>query len=193
MIGSYIDRHYLNYEIPVSEKASNLPMLTCIGAVIMFAWKELFAPATIVMALGTHWGNMLAMGLMTLFALTVWPVVIMKETGKDENTYWSGDQRDGMHYNEMVDIKDYPDLDKENSEHIVDYDYPYQYCLNISFNEDGTPGKGSAIFLHCFGPEKPYTGGCVAVPENIMKITMKTVKKDCVIIIDTMDNLTGRR
>lgn len=36
LIGSYIDRHYLNYEIPVSEKASNLPMLTCIGAAIMF-------------------------------------------------------------------------------------------------------------------------------------------------------------
>ena len=84
LIGSYIDRHYLNYEIPVGEKASNLPMLTCIGAAIMFAWKELFAPATIVMALGTHWGNMLAMGLMTLFALTVWPVAIMKESGKNE-------------------------------------------------------------------------------------------------------------
>ena len=108
----------------------------------------------------------------------------------DENTYWSGDQRDGMHYNEMVDITDYPDLDMENSEHIVDYDYQYQYCLNISFNEDGTPGRGSAIFLHCFGPEKPYTGGCVAVPENIMKIIMQTVKADCVVVIDTMDNLT---
>ena len=82
LIGSYIDRHYLNYEIPVGESASNLPLLTCVGAAIMFAWKELFAPATIVLSLGGHWGNMLARGLMTLFALTVWPVVIMKETGK---------------------------------------------------------------------------------------------------------------
>ncbi len=109
----------------------------------------------------------------------------------DDDTYWSGDEREGMRYNEMVDIKDYPDLNMENSEHIVDYDYQYQYCLNISFNADGTPSRGSAIFLHCLGPEKPYTGGCVAVPENIMKLIMQKVKPDCVVMIDTMDNLTG--
>ncbi len=107
----------------------------------------------------------------------------------DDDTYWSGDQNEGMHYNEMVDIKDYPNLDLENSEHIVDYDYQYQYCLNFSFNEDGTPGRGSAIFLHCMGPLKPYTGGCVAVPENTMKLIMQNVREDCVAIIDTMDNL----
>lgn len=106
-----------------------------------------------------------------------------------EDTYWSGDDREGMHYNEMVDIKDYPDLDMENSEHIVDYGYQYQYCLNISFNDDATPGKGSAIFLHCLGPIKPYTGGCVALPENIMKQVMQKVKEDCVVIIDTVENL----
>ncbi len=106
-----------------------------------------------------------------------------------EDTYWSGDPRDGMHYNEMVDIKDYPDLIMDDSEHIVDYVYQYQYCLNISFNEDGTPGRGSAIFLHCFGPEKPYTGGCVAVPEYTMKTIMQRVDPDCVVVIDTMDAL----
>ena len=80
-----------------------------------------------------------------------------------DDTYWSGDIREGYHYNEMVNLSDYPDLDMENSEHIVDYIYQYQYCLNISFNEDGTAGRGSAIFLHSFGPTKPYTGGCVAL------------------------------
>ena len=108
-----------------------------------------------------------------------------------DDTYWSGDMRDGMRYNEMVDIKDYPDLDMENSEHIVDYEYQYQHCLNISFNEDGTPGRGSAIFLHCIGPTKPYTGGCVAIPENIMKIVMQRVNEDCVVVIDTLDNIGG--
>ena len=33
--------------------------------------------------------------------------------------------------------------------------------LNISFNEEGTPGRGSAIFLHCLGPQKPCTGGFI--------------------------------
>ncbi|MBR5408297.1 MAG: hypothetical protein IK111_11785 [Lachnospiraceae bacterium] len=108
----------------------------------------------------------------------------------DDDTYWSGDPREGMHYNEMVDIKDYPDLLMDDSEHIVDYDYQYQYCMNISFNEDGTPGRGSAIFLHCLGPLKPYTGGCVAIPENQMKKVMKNVKEDCVVIIDTLENIS---
>ncbi len=109
----------------------------------------------------------------------------------DENTYWSGDDTEGMHYNELVDIKVYPDLNLEKSEHIIDYDYQYQYCLNINFNQDGEPGKGSAIFLHCFGPYKPYTGGCVALPENIMKQVMQKVDPDCIVVIGTIEELTG--
>ena len=107
----------------------------------------------------------------------------------DDNTYWSGDP--DRHYNEMVDIRDVPDLVLDDSEHIVDYEYQYQYCLNISFNEDGTPGRGSAIFLHCFGTQKPYTGGCVAIPEYIMKQVMQNVSEDCVVVIDTLENLGG--
>ena len=83
----------------------------------------------------------------------------------DDSTYWSGDP--DRQYNQMVDIRDVPELVMDDSEHIVDYEYQYQYCLNISFNEEGTPGRGSAIFLHCFGPLKPYTGGCVALPEDL--------------------------
>ena len=105
----------------------------------------------------------------------------------NENTYWSGDP--DRQYNQMVDIRDVPDLVMDDSEHILDYEYQYQYCLNISFNEDGTPGRGSAIFLHCLGPVKPWTGGCVAIPENIMKIVMQYVQTDCVVVIDTAENL----
>lgn len=107
----------------------------------------------------------------------------------DEDTYWSGDP--DYRYNEMVDIKDYPELAMDDSEHIVHYEYEYQYCLNISFNEDGTPGRGSAIFLHCLGRAKPYTGGCVAIPENIMRLVMQSVTEDCVVVIDTLENMGG--
>ena len=105
----------------------------------------------------------------------------------DENTYWSGDP--DRQYNQMVDIREVPDLLMDDSEHIVDYAYEYRYCLNISFNEEGTPGRGSAIFLHCFGTFKPYTGGCVALPENIMKFVMQNVREDCVVVIDTLERL----
>lgn len=107
----------------------------------------------------------------------------------NEYTWWSGDPE--RHYNEMVDIRDIPDLNPKDSEHIIDYEYQYRYCLNISFNEEGAPGRGSAIFLHCFGPRHPWTGGCVAVPENIMKMIMQKVQPDCMVVIDTLENLGG--
>ena len=49
----------------------------------------------------------------------------------------------------------------------------------------------SCLFLHCFGLKKPWTGGCVAVPENIMKLIMQNVTEDCVVVIDTLENLGG--
>ena len=107
-----------------------------------------------------------------------------------DDDYWSGDQRDGYKYNEMVSIKDFPDLDTDNSEHIVDYTSEYQYCLNISYNEEGETGAGSAIFLHCLGPYKPYTGGCVAIPKDQMIKVMQNVDENCVVVIDTLSNIS---
>ena len=80
LAGSYIDRHYLHYEIPVG--SPQLPILTCVGIAILFAWKELFAPATIVAAFGGHWGNLIARFIMVLFAMCIWPAVIQKECSK---------------------------------------------------------------------------------------------------------------
>lgn len=76
LIGSYIERHFIRYEIPQGSAA--LPILACVGFALMFAWKELLAPATIVPLLGGHWGNMLARGVMVLFAIIIWPLVIRK-------------------------------------------------------------------------------------------------------------------
>lgn len=108
----------------------------------------------------------------------------------DKNIYWSGDDRPGMKYNQMVDIREMPDLNIEDSEHIIDYDPHYTYAMNISYNENGTPGLGSAIFLHCFGPYKPYTGGCVAIPVENMRFVMQNVRPDCVIVIDYLKKLS---
>lgn len=125
------------------------------------------------------------------FGISDDPGCAMPYVKVDENTYWSGDAREGMHYNEMVSIKDLPDLALDDSEHIIDYTYEYRYCLNIGFNEDGTPGRGSAIFLHCLGSKKPYTGGCVAVPEYTMKAIMQQVDPDCVVVIGLFEDMGG--
>ena len=111
----------------------------------------------------------------------------------DNDTYWSGDPRDGFHYNELVSLKDLPELDLESgdSEHIIEYPYHYQYCLNISYNEEGTPGLGSAIFLHCLAPAKPFTGGCVSIPEDHMRYVMQKVNDKTKVVIDTYEALSG--
>ena len=54
----------------------------------------------------------------------------------DDDYYWSGDVNNGMHYNELVKLSEYPALNVDDSEHIVDYAYEYRYCLNISYNVD---------------------------------------------------------
>ena len=104
-----------------------------------------------------------------------------------QDSYWSSDQYN--HYNELVDIKAVPDLDLKRCEHIADYPYEYQYCLNISFNEAATPGRGSGIFLHCLGSQSPFTEGCIAIPENIMRLVMQNVRQDCVVVIDTAESM----
>ena len=130
-------------------------------------------------------------GFNAAFGIATDPGCAIPYTQADNNTYWSGDVREGMQYNKMVDIRDYPDLNKDDSEHIMDYTRQYQYCLNISYNSECNTEAGSAIFLHCLGPSKPYTGGCVAIPENQMLVVMQNVKPDCKVVIDSLDNLGG--
>lgn len=76
-------------------------------------------------------------------------------TQVDKNTYWSGDQRPGMEYDRMVDIRNYPTLDKENSEHIIDYKEHYQYCLNINYNHLRVPGKDRRSLCTASGRTSP--------------------------------------
>ena len=123
------------------------------------------------------------------FGIAPDPGCAIPYTQVDEHIYWSGDMRPGMRYNEMVDIRKFPGLDKEASEHIADYTVHYVYCLNISYNEAGELGKGSAIFLHCTAPMKPYTGGCVAIPQDKMRFVLQRVRPDCVVLIDSLKNI----
>ena len=101
--------------------------------------------------------------------------------------WWSGDKK--YCYNKLININDYPNLNKKVSEHLIDYKYEYRYCLNINYNEECKVGKGSAIFLHCMNPKKHYTSGCIAIPYNDMLKVMKNVKKDCIVLINSFEEI----
>ena len=81
LLGSYWERHYIHYEIPTGAK--NLPILGFVGFLLAFSWKEYFAPATVVAALGGHWGNFVARFLLWLFVVAVWPLCIRKWTAEE--------------------------------------------------------------------------------------------------------------
>ena len=111
----------------------------------------------------------------------------MGYTQVDETHYWVGDSSSDK-YNQFVSTRDYDAFDPKQSEHIIDYKPAYHYCLNISWNIDGTPGKGSAIFLHCYTKNK-FTGGCVSLPEEVMREVVRRVKSGCVVVIDSAKNI----
>ena len=106
----------------------------------------------------------------------------------DDSHYWVGDSESEF-YNKFVSTSDVENFNKKDSEHITDYKPAYNYALNINYNSECVPGKGSAIFLHC-KTKNNFTGGCVSVPEDVMKKIIMSVKADCKIIIDYDKNIS---
>lgn len=76
VIGSYIERHFIHYEIPFGSR--HLGLMTAVGIGLMMAWSQWFGNATIVAAFGAHWGGLIAMFIQVMFAIVVWPIVIRK-------------------------------------------------------------------------------------------------------------------
>jgi len=94
----------------------------------------------------------------------------LKYTQLTADLYWSGESGT---YNTMVSSKTLGHV-PANSEHLISYNPHYSYALNMGYNPENIEGKGSALFLHCFG-SNPYTGGCVAVSRRNMKKILKNV------------------
>ena len=115
------------------------------------------------------------------------PGCAMPYTQVNDSHYWVGDSN-SERYNQFVSTRDYDDFNHKDSEHIIDYDLAYKYCLNISYNSDGTPKKGSAIFLHCQTKNK-FTAGCVAIPFESMREVLRHVKEGCIVIMDSGSNI----
>ena len=106
----------------------------------------------------------------------------------NESHWWNCDSSK-KEYNTLINIDEYGhDFDKNTSEHMSEHDLAYVYGMNINYNEEGIPGKGSAIFLHCF-TLNDYSLGCIAIPKECMKRAMININENCIIIIDEAKNI----
>ncbi len=100
----------------------------------------------------------------------------------DEYDYWVDDP-DSAYYNQMVSTKTVK-KDWDSAEHLIGVMPQYRYSLAVSYNTaDRVPGKGSAIFLHGYHTWKTWTEGCIAIPEEDMRLLVQQLGTDAQIVI----------
>ena len=105
----------------------------------------------------------------------------------DPDMYWNGDSASDR-YNKLVNVKEYTAFDRSASEHLINYSGYYDYCIDTGYNYEGTPYRGSAIFLHCVINDE-HTHGCIAIPKEYMTEIMKLYSEGntYIAIYDTAD------
>jgi L,D-peptidoglycan transpeptidase YkuD (ErfK/YbiS/YcfS/YnhG family) len=105
----------------------------------------------------------------------------------DSDMYWNGDSASDR-YNKLVNAKEYTAFDRSASEHLINYSGYYDYCIDTGYNFEGTPYRGSAIFLHCVINDE-HTHGCIAIPKEYMTEIMKLYSEGntYIAIYDTAD------
>jgi L,D-peptidoglycan transpeptidase YkuD (ErfK/YbiS/YcfS/YnhG family) len=93
-----------------------------------------------------------------------------------KNLAWCDDPTNKK-YNEEIYT-----FDKNNKEQFYRKDHIYDYLITISHNENKTPNRGSAIFLHLTKDFKP-TSGCIALKKKDFEILLKLINKKTKIMI----------
>ena len=93
------------------------------------------------------------------------------------------DDSNSRYYNQLVNEFSVA-RDWSSSENLITQAPQYNYALVMNYNETNTPGKGSAIFLHC--PKitnNTGTSGCISIPEERMKELLLKVDANTKIIV----------
>lgn len=82
--------------------------------------------------------------------------------------YWCG-RSDSPYYNTLINAA----RSGPGDEHLIEYTEAYQYLLDIGYNPECAPYRGSAIFLHC--SRNQPTAGCIAIPREEMAATLRVI------------------
>ena len=118
-------------------------------------------------------------GFLMAFGAKDDPGSLVPYTKLTNTMYLCGDKE---YYNQFIDVSKLDHRCSGNSEHLLSYVPQYNYALFIDYNKERIFGKGSAIFLHCFG-SYPFTLGCVSVAEENMIKILRTVDANARICI----------
>ena len=118
-------------------------------------------------------------GFLMAFGAKENPGSIVPYTKLTNTMYLCGDKE---YYNQLIDVSKLEHRCGGNSEHMLSYVPQYNYGLFIDYNKERIFGKGSAIFLHCFG-SYPFTLGCISVAEGNMVKILRTVDANARICI----------
>ncbi len=118
-------------------------------------------------------------GFLMAFGAKENPGSIIPYTKLTDTMYLCGDKE---YYNQFIDVSKINHTCSGNSEHLLSYIPQYNYALFIDYNKEQVYGKGSAIFLHCFG-DYPFTLGCISIAEENMVKVLRTVDANARICI----------
>lgn len=110
-------------------------------------------------------------GFLMAFGAKKNPGSLIPYTKLTDSMYLCGDKE---YYNQFIDVKKVSHVCSNASEQLIRYIPQYNYALFIDYNKEHVYGKGSAIFLHCFG-NYPYTMGCISISEENMIKILKTI------------------
>lgn len=100
----------------------------------------------------------------------------------DAYDFWVDDGK-SRYYNQMVSTREVA-ADWTSAEPLVQVDPAYNYALALDYNTDArTPGRGSAIFLHGLDPKKDWTSGCIAIPQEQVKLLVQEIDADARIAV----------
>ena len=152
------------------------------------AWKELYSCTAYVGKNGigkTKEGDKRTptgtFNLTTPFGIKADPGANLPYTQVTKYHYWCGTSG-SEYYNQLIDTRVTDRARTSSDEYLISYVPEYNYCMFIDYNASGEAGKGSCIFLHCTG-KNSSTGGCVAVPESVMKKIVQWAKPGAKIVI----------
>lgn len=96
--------------------------------------------------------------------------------------YWVDDSA-SPYYNKLVNTSQVA-KDWNSAENMASASPYYNYALALNYNEACEPGKGSAIFLHCFTASRDNgSAGCIRLPQERAKELVQSATERTKIVI----------